>query len=303
MKSPWLIALFLTGILIGPVSAQPSSSAKPVGLADKLILPFSNEKAFSEIPLESALELISLRAEVPILFDPLLKQHASDTFYPQEPVALPKLKDVRLAVIFKMLLEPLGLTYLVMPDHILITTPSLAVDRTGLKRDDIVRGSSRSDAPPAQPELAQVSASDKPLADVLKQLAELTGRSIILAPQARELSQTPITATIRNAQVEDTVAVVADMAGLTMIKKGGILYVTTPEKADEWKERDEESEALKAMREREQALVIYLRQMEAQLRAMDAGLREQDARIQAMLAERDDKESAPETPPKSDQDQ
>jgi hypothetical protein len=71
-----------------------------------------------------------------------------------------------------------------------------------------------------------------PLVDVMRQLSEDFGISILADPRSQDKLQIPISAEFRgNMSVEFAVRVIADMADLGIAMLGGGLYVTTPANA------------------------------------------------------------------------
>jgi hypothetical protein len=71
----------------------------------------------------------------------------------------------------------------------------------------------------------------RPLRGVLDDLADETGVSIHLDPQVGTKAGTPITATLRNASLEDALTTVTEMAQLKYVVLQRSVYVTTPEHA------------------------------------------------------------------------
>ena len=76
---------------------------------------------------------------------------------------------------------------------------------------------------------------NQPLADALDELAEQADFSVVLDGSAKA-APTKVTARFRNTPLDVAVGVLADGAGLRSVLVRNTLYVTTPEKAENWTE-------------------------------------------------------------------
>ncbi len=148
-------------------------------------------------------------------FPPLLVNgNAFKEEHPEGPnpfdtlISLAPLKRISRANVLKLVLgqfEPANATYLIRPTYVEVTTYENA-----------------------QPQRQSVSASfvNKPLADALDELANMTGVSIILDARAPN-RLTPITAKFREEiSLVNAVSILADMTDLKLIIVNNVLYVT-----------------------------------------------------------------------------
>ena len=73
-----------------------------------------------------------------------------------------------------------------------------------------------------------VSADQKPLAEVLADLRKQTGSNIVIDPRC-ELAEkkAAVTVTLSDVRLYDALRVMADMAELKMVYAGNVYYVTT----------------------------------------------------------------------------
>ncbi|HEY8503849.1 MAG TPA: hypothetical protein VIL46_04665, partial [Gemmataceae bacterium] len=222
------IGLFAAaGLLFGQL---PSGAAEPAPdnralLAKKLREPFTNERAFDGVPLEAALEVIGLKTGITFLIDTAaFKAEDPKVDTAQTSVWLPVLRNVSLVTALRMLLDDQGMSYLVMPDHIRVTTRRAAARYAGLSLPEPPKPTAKSDekgekaGEPAEHipwlELAHLDVDQRPLKDVVKDLVAQTGANVVLAPQVGDSSETRITAQMYNVTVENAVEVLAEMADL-----------------------------------------------------------------------------------------
>jgi type II secretory pathway component HofQ len=70
-----------------------------------------------------------------------------------------------------------------------------------------------------------------PLEKALDDLADLSGFNIVLDARAEEKGSTKVTARLTNVPIDTAVRVLADMAGLAVVRLDNVFYVTTPENA------------------------------------------------------------------------
>ncbi len=124
-------------------------------------------------------------------------------------VTLSSLKGIPRAKVLRMILQkfnPRNATYLVRPTYVEITT----FDNATPGRQTI-----------------QASFVDRPLAEALEELAELSGISIVLDARAGDKAQAPVSARFREGtSLINAVRLLADMADLKVIVVDNMLYVT-----------------------------------------------------------------------------
>jgi hypothetical protein len=101
--------------------------------------------------------------------------------------------------------------FVAMGDHVLVTTKKRASITFKLKQP--LRG----------------TFEDCPLSTALQQLAESTGTTIVLAPQAGKQAQQRVSAEFRNdVTLGSAIRVLAEMADLKAVVLEGVVFVTTP---------------------------------------------------------------------------
>jgi len=87
------------------------------------------------------------------------------------------------------------------------------------------------------PTLVNARFKGAPLAQALSTLSRQGELNILLDPQAGDAADKPLSADLRNVPVDTALRLLADMAGLEMVRLDNVYYVTTPQKASAWRER------------------------------------------------------------------
>ncbi len=234
---------------VGPAKADTPQESQVVRqarqLREKLALSVTLDKGVeADTKFQDSLDFLSDRYALNLLLD---KQAFRDDLgldqVAEMKVTLPVMKEVRLSTVLRMLTANVGGTYLVMSDHILITTPQRA-------RPEEWLGANRNRAP-----TVTVDFDKRPLEDALKELSSLTGINILLDLRVSESAKTPVTVTLSNAPLDTAVQLLADMAGLGFVTVDGMLFVTSQEHAFHLKEERERSKVDTAMPKAEEKAV------------------------------------------------
>jgi hypothetical protein len=111
-------------------------------------------------------------------------------------------------------------TYVLRPRHLEITT----------------RGAMMHEFYPGRlyahlPSLAYAAFKQTPLREALVELAHATESTVVLDPKSAEAAKTKVTAEFLGVPADAAVQVLADMAGLKLVRLETVYYVTTPENA------------------------------------------------------------------------
>src|SRR5205823_2010594 len=116
-----------------------------------------------------------------------------------QPVRMPRILNVRLSAVLRLVLAQVNATYVVLPEYVeIIPMPAAA-------------------GPGETPAFPPVYAvfEKRPLEQALRELSELTDVTILLdTGRATELAQAPMTASVKRVPVDAAVRLLADMAGL-----------------------------------------------------------------------------------------
>jgi RNA polymerase sigma factor (sigma-70 family) len=139
-----------------------------------------------------------------------------------QPHPIPEMQ-ARLGRILKKILDripnPSGATFLIRKDLIEITTQAAVRDELGIKGEGPL------------PPLVSEEFEEEPLKLALRRVSDSTESNIVLNLRPADKAQTLVTARLMNVPVETAVRILADMAGLQVVRLDNVLYVTTPEHA------------------------------------------------------------------------
>jgi hypothetical protein len=191
-------------------------------------------------PLKDALDFIGDQAKVQFLIDNNAFAAIGIQKVEEQPVQLPKLKDVSLARVLRLLLGQVkGDTYsgdwLVRPDCIEITTSyHVLVEALGEEPGMFLVPGANPSQPTGSPRILHVVHADierQPLVEALQELAEPAGINVIVDPRVGGKGKTPVTATFSNVMVDTAVEVLADLADLKAVQVDRLFYLTTRENA------------------------------------------------------------------------
>jgi RNA polymerase sigma factor (sigma-70 family) len=118
----------------------------------------------------------------------------------------------------------LTIMFLVRKDHIEITTSTFVRMELGFRNERPI------------PPLVWDSFEETDLAWILPRLAETSGYNIMADPKAGEKLHTRITMQLNNVPVDTAVRLMANMAGLSVVRLDNVFYVTTAENAKQLRE-------------------------------------------------------------------
>ncbi|HZU37571.1 MAG TPA: hypothetical protein VFA18_16745 [Gemmataceae bacterium] len=146
--------------------------------------------------------------------DPDLKDQFPEGIEKQQLISLPRLHDMRLSEILRLVFTPVGGTFLVRDGAIFIEPERLVASGAFLK----------------QP--VTVVFEKVPLTTAFQSLADRTGATIVMdARLDASAVQVPITARFNGVPVQTAARVLANMSGLQLVQVGNALYATDGENA------------------------------------------------------------------------
>jgi RNA polymerase sigma factor (sigma-70 family) len=147
-----------------------------------------------------------------------------------EDIPVPAMKT-RLRTVLQTILSHVNLEsphsevmFLVRKDHIEITTSRFVRMELGF-----------SNVRPIPP-LVWDSFEEVSLAQILPRLAETSGYNLVADPKAGEKLQTKLTMQLNNVPIDTAVRLLANMAGLSVVRLDNVFYVTTAENAKQLRE-------------------------------------------------------------------
>ncbi|MFL5342855.1 MAG: hypothetical protein ACJ8F7_22200 [Gemmataceae bacterium] len=233
-----LAAIALTVGLAGRVAAEgpPTPAATSDELRKQLAKPVEIEKPFDG-DMKDILEYLSDKYSITFIIDPVAFKNADPPIDNVEStkVKLPKLPEISLHAILRLLLDPIGGTYFARRDYVEITTPKVLQEKFGYEPRRQLRPENAC-TPLVEAvhlgERVHVVAKEQPFADAVREIADTTGANIVIDVRAKELAKKPITATLQQAPLRTALRVLADMVELKVVAMDNILYITTPENAE-----------------------------------------------------------------------
>jgi hypothetical protein len=222
----------------GPAEKQPAQAAlRPAARTYYLAERLGDTVDFQgfddpKMTLQDALEYLADRYDLSFDVDEKAFARAIGKDKPrsvlQDAIAtspMPRMRGVGLETVLRKILAridvPSGATYLIHKGQILITTQAAASEE--------VLGDSQLPLPA----LVHKQMQKRLLRDALDELAELTDANIVLDESVGEKAKETVTARFLNTPVDTAVRILANKAGLSMVRLDNVLYVTTREKADE----------------------------------------------------------------------
>jgi hypothetical protein len=211
----------------------PAPAPPPAARAEKLHNPLSQPLNFEGIddPKATLIEALDhLGKKCNVVFNVNEKafkyENVQDVLKTEvaQPDPVVPMKTTLATVLRKVLARvqvPSGVTWLLRPDHIEITTGEFA------RRE--VWGAA--DEGPFLP-IVQVMLDRRPLDEALKDLAEQSAYNVVLDPNTAEKGKTVVTARMYNVPLDTAVRLLSGMAGLRLVQIDNVLYVTTKEGAE-----------------------------------------------------------------------
>jgi hypothetical protein len=217
----WLVAgsLVLSVWFLSAARLQ-AGAKKTRELVSKMAMPIDLDKGIDkDTPLRDALEFLSDRYDITMIIDgQAFKDDLEETKIASKPVLLPKMKAVAFGTVLRLLLDQVGGTALIRSDYIEIV-PTVRVVR------EIYQGREGPRFP-----LVHAAFEGTPLDEALERLTAATGVSVVVDPRTERGKET-VNALLVNVPLDSAVRVLADSAGLKMVRLDNVLYLTGPESA------------------------------------------------------------------------
>ena len=236
-----------------PLAAQDKKPAQPRGeldakgprITELLAKRISFDKPF-EGPFKEALGLLADRYDLPLVLDPALREvpgaaEAACDGIEDRPVKLPRLMNVRIGTVLRLVCEQADAMYLVYPDYIRIVPTMFGLYETGvigtgsdaasdeaptLTADQLLKT-----RPLTKRAIVNLTFKDTTVAEVLDEIATTSGANVVLAPLVAEKGTAKLSVRFANTPVDAAVRTVCEMADLGVIEDANVLVVTTRERA------------------------------------------------------------------------
>jgi hypothetical protein len=182
-------------------------------------------------PLRDVLDFLQERCELPAIYVDVWAFRSPEVgieAIEDQPVRLPRMLNVRLSTVLRLVLAQVQGTYIVRRDYIEITP---------LRTSRPQRFEEGQPLPELQ-YLPSIHAAfvNRRLPSALDELSDLSDYSVVLDSRTHEkASSTLVTTTLTNVPLDTAVQVLADLADLSAVRLDNMLYVTTKENAARWK--------------------------------------------------------------------
>jgi hypothetical protein len=242
--------LVLTAVVVAllavPAAAQEAKPADKQKLTDKLARKITLEKL--EGTFKQAVELFATKFDLPLVVDPSVGAAAGGMAEACDAaddlqVRLPRLVNVRVDTALRILCEQVHAMYVVRPDHVRIVGAAQGLLESGVIKapepgdSDSPFAMTMSDLdvqkykPLSKRALVTAGFKGVALSDVLDEVAESTGATVVLSPDVGPMADRKVTARFANTPVDAVVRTLCEIADLGVIEDANVLVVTTKEKA------------------------------------------------------------------------
>lgn len=201
---------------------SPSASSRQAQLVQTLNKSIALEQSFEGVPLVEVLEFLSDRYDIAIL----LNQHAfrevnGEQNIRETAVRVPKLPASRLRSVLEFALDQVNGTFLVKGDQLEVVPKARAI-REVFNKEAFDEGElHRRELP-----LVNIVAERVPLEAVLSDLADQSGRNVVLDPRLKDQARIPVTIRLLNTPIDSAVSILARFHDLTVTTIDNTYIVT-----------------------------------------------------------------------------
>jgi hypothetical protein len=248
----------------GPAAAQELKAeprlVKPRGLdhvLQALRSPVSYEGNLDEVPLFELLQNLAKKYDVTfiIMEDYFRAEGVPDIREARPRLTATRLEGMSLQRFLATVLRSMTATYLVRKDHIAIVPIAFAA------RETENAGPGREDLPVSLKEpLVSAVYKEKPLAEVVADLAEEFDLNVVVGPQAADARAAFVSARLLNVPADQALELLAVQADLRVVRKGKAFLVTSKDHADalfaEQQERERQQIELEKFRKAPPAVPV-----------------------------------------------
>jgi hypothetical protein len=166
------------------------------------------------LSLAAAVAQLRDKAKLNIAIDnPSIQMLGFTAEQPPAPVQL-DVKDMKARAVLRRMLDPYGLTFVVVGDAVVVTTEDMAAARQLGQR-------------------VSVNFDKVELAAALKQISRDAGVNLALDPRAEKEASAKVSLQVEEIPLETAVRLLSEMAGLKPVRAGNTLFVTKKEVAAE----------------------------------------------------------------------
>lgn len=235
------LATRIESILREVAKRDAKDNSKGKELRARLRQPITLENGIdANTPLKDAVEFLAEHASVQIFIDSQAFAAIGVQKVEEQPVQLPKLKNVSLSRVLRLLLSQIkGDIYtgdwLLRPDGIELTTSYHSLSEAlGGELGELHNDSAKhpkADRTTRILHIVHIDFERQPVAEALRELADQAAVSVIVDPRVGDKGKTLVTAAFNNVMVDTAVELLADMADLRAVQLDRVFYLTTRENA------------------------------------------------------------------------
>lgn len=211
--SVFLVPVVLTSALAAP--ADPKTDAPtPFEKVRKDLNRFITIKIDKQ-PLSAAIDALREKSKINIVLDSLTIQQQLGFTPDQPPTPVDvDFKDVPVRSVLREVLDPYGLTFIVIGDAVIVTTDEMAMMRQLRQR-------------------VNVDMDKVELATALRRMARDAGVNVILDSRIEKDALAKVSLQLEDVPLDTAVRLLAEMANLKPVRVGNVLFVTSKENANE----------------------------------------------------------------------
>lgn len=219
-----LVALPRPAAADDPVGKKPDPTAQ---LVAKLRQPWQ-VKGPAELTLSELADLVEEKHGIPVVVNEQSLGGGAAVCRADGPmVKLPKAKGLSVEATLRLALAPLPATFLVRKTYIEVVGLPFAVRETKNSPPE-----DEADGRDMRAPLVNGIYREKPLNEVVADLAEEYDLTVVVAPQAGDNKAAFVTARLLNVPADDALELLAAQADLRVVRQGAAYLVTSPDHAN-----------------------------------------------------------------------
>lgn len=123
------------------------------------------------------------------------------------------------------MLNPYGLTYVILDDGVLVTTEDFGIQRQMRQR-------------------TVVDVKDTPLHKALRDIAKQTGVNLVIDPRVMKQAQANVSLEVEDATIETAMRLLAELGDLKAVRMGNVLFVTNEARAEKIRREENPQQSL-----------------------------------------------------------
>ena len=163
--------------------------------------------------LSAAIDALKDAAKMNIVLDSAAIQQLGYTPDMSQPISI-DLKDAPVRTVLREILDPFGLTYVVIDNALIVTTEDMAMMRQ--MRQHVTVDMDKVD-----------------LGSALRQVARDAGVNVLVDSRVEKDADAKVTLHLEDVPLETAVRLLAEMANLKLVRIGNVLFVTSKDNANE----------------------------------------------------------------------